>query len=128
METETKRRNETNKKATSDEEIVAALLDNGTIKAAAAALGMPQRTLYDRMESRRFKGVYAEATADVLRGAVCALNSRLEDAVNTVTGIMQNNDTNPAIRLQAAQTIIGNVTKLADRLREDERLVSMYNN
>ena len=35
--------------AVSDEEIIAALINNGTIRAAAAAAGIAERTIYDRM-------------------------------------------------------------------------------
>ena len=39
----------TKEKAVSDEQIIAALLQHGTIKAAAAAVNLSERALYDRM-------------------------------------------------------------------------------
>ena len=43
-----------NNKAISNEEIIAALLQHGTIKEAATAIGTTPRTIYDRMKQRDF--------------------------------------------------------------------------
>ena len=45
----------TNTKAVSNEEIIAALLQHGTVKDAAAAAGTTPRTIYDRMNDREFR-------------------------------------------------------------------------
>jgi len=110
-----------NIKAVSDEEIIAALLEHGTVKAAAEAAGTTPRTVYDRMSNREFRAAYAEAKNDIIRKAVFTINERLADAINIVSEIMNDARNNPAIRLQAAQTIINNAGKFADRLTRDER-------
>ena len=48
-------------KTVSDEVIISALMSNGTIKAAAAAVGVTERTIYDRMSSGDFKALYKSA-------------------------------------------------------------------
>lgn len=107
-------------KAVSDEELIAALLQHGTIREAAAAAGTAPRTFYDRMKDTDFRALYTEAKNDVLRKAVFAINDRLSEAVDTVTAIMSDPNNNPAIRLQAAQTIINNAAKFSERLVKDE--------
>lgn len=107
-------------KAVSDEELIAALLQHGTIREAAAAAGTAPRTFYDRMKDTDFRALYTEAKNDVLRKAVFAINDRLSEAVDTVTAIMSDTNNNPAIRLQAAQTIINNAAKFSERLVKDE--------
>ena len=52
-------------KAISDEQIIAALLDHGTIRAAAQAAGISERTLYDRMNKGEFQALYKAAKADL---------------------------------------------------------------
>ncbi len=99
-----------------DEAIIAALLQNGTVKAAAAAANVSARTIYDRMKDNSFRAAYMEAQTDVIRGAVFSINSKLSEAVDTVAAIMSDPDTNAAVGLQAAQTIINNAAKMADRL------------
>lgn len=110
----------TNTKAISNEEIIAALLQHGTIKDAAAAAGTTPRTIYDRMNDREFRAEYMEAKNDILRKAVFTINEKLSAAIDAVAEIMTDKDNNPAVRLQAAQTILNNAGKFAERLTHDE--------
>ncbi len=107
-------------KAISNEEIIAALLENGTIKDAAAVVGLSARAVYDRMQEQEFRKEYAEAKAEILRSAVHSINDKLCTAVDVVGEIMLDVDTNPAVRLQAAQTIINNAGKFSGRLSDEE--------
>lgn len=110
-------------KAVSDEQIIAALLNSGTIKAAAAAAGVSERTLYDRMADGGFQALYKAAKADLIRAAVISLNSKVQAAIDTIAEVMQNEKNNPATRLQAAQTILNNAGKFAQQLQTDENRV-----
>lgn len=109
-----------NNNAISNEEIIAALLQHGTIKAAADAAGVGIRTIYDRMNEREFRAEYAQAKADIVRQAVFSINGKLAAAIEAVADIMTDKEVNPATRLQAAQTIINNAGKFAERLTKDE--------
>ena len=111
----------------SDEQIISALLTQGTIKAAAAAVNVSERTIYDRMNNGEFQALYKAAKADLIRAAVLNINNQLQAAINTVIEVMQNENNNPAIRLQAAQTILNNASKFAKRLQTDETSVIMQN-
>lgn len=110
-------------KAVSDELLISALLNNGTIKAAAAAAGVSERTLYDRMNEGQFQALYKAAKADLIRAAVFSLNSKVQAAIDTVAAVMQDENNNAAVRLQAAQTILNNAGKFAQRLQADETSV-----
>lgn len=107
--------------AVPDEKLIAALLNHGTIKQAAAAAGVSERTMYDRMNSGDFKELYKAAKADLIRAAVFSLNGKLQEAIDTIAGIMADESTNAAIRLQAAQTILNTAGKFAERLQADEK-------
>lgn len=107
-------------KAITDEHIVAALLTNGTIKQAAESVGLSERTIYERMNGGDFQALYKAAKADLIRGAVFSLNGKLQEAINTVADIMANDENNPAIRLQAAQTILNTAGKFMQRLQDSE--------
>lgn len=106
--------------AVSDEQIIAALLNSGTLKAAASAVGISERALYDRMNRGEFQALYKSAKADLIRAAVFNLNNQLQAAIDTVSEIMTDKENNPAIRLQAAQTILNNAGKFSQRLQADE--------
>lgn len=112
-------------KKVTNEQIVAALMSHGTQKEAAAALGITERTIYDRMSEGDFKSLYKSAKADVVRKAVASLNNHIGEAIDTIVSIMNSEDANPAVRLQAAQSILNNAGKFAERLSEDENNVSI---
>lgn len=107
-------------KTVSDEIVVSALMCTATMKEAAELAGLSTRALYDRMSDGEFKGLYAAAKADLLRQTSKSLNNRLEAAINTIAGIMDDESNNAAVRLQAAQTILNNAAKFADRLQTIE--------
>lgn len=111
-------------KTVSDEQIIAALLSNGTIKAAAAAVGVSERSIYDRMNEGEFVALYKSAKADLIRGAVVNLNNQIQAAIDTVVEVMTDKENNCAVRLQAAQTILNNAGKFAQRLQGEEQSVT----
>lgn len=113
MMADTTKRNNT---AVSDEEIIAALLNSGSIAQAAQLTGIAPRTIYDRMGNREFKAAYSAAKADIVRQAVLTLSRNLAAAVDVVMDVMNDDSTNPAIRLQAAKMIIDGAAKFTDRL------------
>ena len=112
-------------KTISDEVLAAALVEHGTIRDAAKAAGVSERTLYERMKQEDFRNLYQNARTDVLRSAVLNLTRRLQEAIETVSEIMTDKEISPATRLQAAQTILNHAGKLQDRLQEaDDRAFS----
>ena len=104
------------KTAVSNEEIIAALMNSRTLAQAAQAAGISSRALYDRMGDAEFRAEYRTAKAAIMRQAAQALNDRIGGAVDTIAGIMQDADTNPAVRLQAAQIILLQAAKFSERL------------
>ena len=108
-------------RAISDEEIIAALLSCRTIKEAAAACGLSERAIYDRMNGPDFTLLDQEARADIVRGTVVSVREHLQAAIDTVAEIMADQENNPAVRLQAAQTIINTQGKFLTGLQAAER-------
>ncbi len=108
----------------SHEEVVAALIANGTQREAAAALGISERTLFDRMQDGEFKALYKSTKADILRSAVFNMQSKLNEAVNVVAEVMNDKAAPASTRLQAAQIVIKNAGAMAKRLSESESAVT----
>ena len=102
--------------AISDEQIIAALLQSGSIAQAAKLTGLAPRTVYDRMGKRTFKAAYSAAKTDIVRAAVMTMTRSMGEAVDVITGIMKDEKVNPVTRLQAAKTILENAAKFSDRL------------
>lgn len=110
------------KSATVDDEIIiAALLEHGTVQAAADSLNITPRTIYDRRRNVDFQTAYNDAKTEVFRAAVYDINRRLSEAVSVVAGIMNDTNNNAAVRLQAAQTILNNAAKFSTRLESSEK-------
>lgn len=107
-------------KGVTDEAIIAALMSTGTVQGAATACGISPRTIYDWEQDRNFIALYERAKADIIRQAVFSLNGKLGAAVDAVAEIMQDKDTNAAVRLQAAQTVLNFSSKFSERLRTEE--------
>ncbi len=110
-----------NNTAVSNEEIIAALLNSGSIQQAAEAAGIAPRTIYDRMGTREFRAAYIAAKSDIIRQAVFSMCGNIAAAVNVIIGIM-NNEENPAgTRLAAAKLLLDNAGKFTDRLTEADK-------
>ena len=110
-----------NNTAVSNEEIIAALLNSGSIQQAAEAAGIAPRTIYDRMGTREFRAAYSAAKSDIIRQAVFSMCGNIAAAVNVIIGIM-NNEENPAgTRLAAAKLLLDNAGKFTDRLTEADK-------
>ena len=116
--------NKKNQTAVSDEEIIAALLSSGSIAQAAEMTGITPRTMYDRMGNRDFRAAYSAAKSDIVRSAVLTMNRSLSEAIAVITGIMRDENNNPATRLQAAKMILDNASKFAERLSEEDKLTA----
>lgn len=116
--------NKKNQTAVSDEEIIAALLQSGSIAQAAELTGISARSIYDRMGTRDFRAAYNAAKSDIVRAAVLTMNRSLSAAVEVVTGIMNDDSNNAGTRLQAAKMIIENAAKFSDRLSEADNLTA----
>lgn len=105
-----------NTKVVSNEQIVAALLSSGTIREAAEDLSISERTIYDRMKDGDFQLLYKSAKADLLRSVVFELQNQMTSAVVAITQIMHDRNVNPAIRLQAANSILNSAAKMSKSL------------
>ena len=103
----------------SNEKIVKALLQYGTVREAAEHVGCQPKTIYNRMNNDDdFIESYNAGKSDVTRKAVANFNNKLSQTIDEVFSIMQDKNVNAAVRLQAAQTILNNAGKFAERLEK----------
>ena len=109
-----------NTKGISNEQIIAAMLQCGTITAAAKSLDTTPRTIYSRMKEPAFREQYDFAKQEVLRSAVSKLNGKLSEAIDTISEIMTTKDNPPSVRLQAAQAIIKQATDFTRWVKMEE--------
>lgn len=108
-----------------DEKLIAGLLRYGSIRATAAALNTGESTIYARMKNGTFKEQYLQARADLLREAVQEIAQQRAAALAVILEVMQDKETNPATRLQAAQTVLNSEAKYLLQLQDAEKAVSI---
>ncbi len=72
---------------TSDEKYISALVATGSVRAAAAKLGVSQKRISDRLKDDDFRERYEAAKADILRQTVAEITGTLTAAVNTLACI-----------------------------------------
>lgn len=114
----------------SDEKIIASLMHTKTMGEAAELAGVSRQTIYNKMNDNDFLLLYKGVKADFLRVCVNELNDKICDAIRVTAEIMNDEDVNPAVRLQAATCILNNAGKFATRLitQEDSLQFQVYKN
>lgn len=98
-----------------DEAVITAILTNPTIKAAAASLNCSESAIYKRLKEPKFKTALSERRSMLLEEAMNVLQSRMLEAVEIISGIMNNTEAPPQTRLNAAECLIRNAVKLSDQ-------------
>lgn len=112
-------------KRLTDEEIIAALIDSGSIKGAAASLECTARTLYERMKKDEFRALYTQAKAEIIRTATAKLQGNLGGAIDTLAEIMNDKEAAKQTRANCAVSILqygARFTETNDLLERLERL------
>ena len=88
-----------------DELIIAALLSNPTVRAAAAVCGISETQIYDRLRKPAFKEKYDQARLELLQQSTGYLQGIVGDAIRKMYEIMNDPDNAATVQLQAATAI-----------------------
>jgi len=122
------------RKRLQDEEIITALIAEGSIKGAAASLECATRTLYERMKKPEFKDLYAQAKGEILKTATAKLQGNLCGAIDTLTEIMTDKEAPKQTRANCAVSILQyaarftETTDILERLEAIEEAQALNNN
>lgn len=107
--------------AVSNEQLITALMESGTVKEAAGRCGISERTVYNRLAESDFQAAYKMARADLLRESVKALREKRQAVYEVMDSIMQSTTINPDTRLKAAGMILAAVDQAEEALKEAEQ-------
>lgn len=124
----------TARKRLQDEEIIAALIAEGSIKRAAASLKCTTRTLYERMKKPEFKTLYTQAKADILKTATAKLQGNLCGAIDCLVSVMNDEKTAKQTRVNSAVSILQyaarftETTDIIERLEAIEEAQAIHDN
>lgn len=111
-----------NKSKITDAKIMAALITSPSIGAAAAALGIGERTVFRRLESPEFRAEFDRLQRETITAAAAGLNGALGAAVDTMTQIMNGTENSAQVRLSAAKGVLEAALKAAEVIDIERRL------
>lgn len=100
--------------AITDEKMIKALATCGSVTATAVRLGVAESTIYRRLQDNEFRAKLEIVKGDVLREFKASYLESAERARNAIESMVDNDKINPAVRLQACQTIINTAVKFVE--------------
>lgn len=106
-----------------DELILAALLQAGSIRKAAALVPCGVTTIRERLRNDDFRRQYDALKGELLQEASAELSAKMGEATQTLSEIMLNPDNSAAVRVQAAGELLRQGLKYV-AIAEVERRVS----
>lgn len=103
-----------------DGQLLEALLQCGTVEAAAQSCGCSKRTIYVRMQDSSFTACLNAYRAERLRQTAQALDCAAVEAVQTLQSIMQDDAATNADKIRAAALVLDQRQSYADKVRAAE--------
>lgn len=104
----------------SNEEVISELIEKGSVKEAAKALGYKEDAIRRRMKDPEFKQMYTEAKGEILKSITSRLQGKMNIAVDVLVDIMTDKQTAPQTRANCAATVL----QYAARFTTDVDIVS----
>lgn len=108
-----------------EERILAALIANGSIRAAAKAAGIAESTIRNRLADPVFRVRYDKLRSDLLQEATAGLTAKLDSATATISQIMED-DVNPAsVRLAASDALLRHCLRYFSTAELERRIAAL---
>ena len=114
-----------NTKRRKSEEVIAALLETPTIKAAAERAGIGEATIYRWLDDPEFEREYRRARRQAVQQAITRLQQLSGEAVETLREIMTDKAASDQARLRAAKTILDGAVDAVELEEIEERIKTL---
>ena len=98
-----------------DELIIAALISNPTVAAAATACGVSQTQIFARLRTPAFKEKYDAARREILEQSAAYIQGMVSEAIRKMRDVMNDENASPQVQLNAAEAITRNSLKLTEQ-------------
>ena len=89
-----------------NEQILAALVATGSVRAAAKAVGVSETTIRARLNDPDFRKEYETAKGAILTEACDSLAARLTHAVEVLVDVLDNTENAATVRVSAADSLL----------------------
>ncbi|HEV2125560.1 MAG TPA: hypothetical protein VGW38_22640 [Chloroflexota bacterium] len=101
---------------------ITALLSSPTIREAAEAAGVTERTIHRYMQEPAFQAALREAEGRAIDDAVRQLVGLASDAIETLRMILANPKVSPSVRLRAAAGVLDFMMRMREVRNVEQRL------
>lgn len=98
-----------------DQLILNALLTYPSVREAAEAINVSESVIYLRLRDSTFKQKYNEAKDQMLHNTTTFLQSKLQEATSVIVSLMNDVETAPQVRLNAARATFEYCIKLTEQ-------------
>lgn len=89
-----------------DQQILAALIASGSIRAAAKSVNISESTIRNRLNDPDFREMYDKAKGEILTEACDTLASRLTLAVDGLSSILEDAESPATAKISAADSVL----------------------
>ena len=116
-------------KSISDEKLLEMLVIHGGVKGASASLGISQNAIYKRLQNEEFRRKYDSLQGIVISTAVTRMTTALEEAIGTLTEIIQDKEANAQTRVSACNSLLTHCNRYIESsnvLRRLDALEELY--
>jgi len=107
------------------EAAIAALLLHPTLKAAAKAAGIGEKTLWRWLQDEGFRAAYQAARQEAVSQAIARLQHVAGDAVDTLRDVAADSEAPPAARVSAAKAILDLVIRRSEVEDLEQRIAAL---
>lgn len=90
----------------SDEKYISALVSAGSVRGAAAVLGVTPRRVAEKLKDQDFKQRYEEAKSAVLNQTVAEIVGQLTAAVRTLAAVAADETAPQTVRVSACDSLL----------------------
>lgn len=113
------------KRAVSEEAAILALIETGSITAAAEAVGLQRKTLGRWLRTPAFAEQYAQAKREFLLAGLGALNGLLSRSAQAISDALSDPDATHAVRLKAAELVYARAMQGHELTDLDNRIAAL---
>lgn len=101
-------------KHVSNEKLIEALLIHGSVRGAAAVLGVSQNMIYKRLKDDNFRNEYDKLQGTVLCTAAAAMCAALDKAIGALIAVLDDPDASAGLKVTAANALLGHANRYVE--------------
>ena len=116
------------KSSINQEQLIIALMTSRTHREAAEKIGINERTVKRYLQRADFIALYTAEKAKLLETANTQIQAALNPSIKALRDIVENKKAGPAVRVQAARTILEFSLRLGEYIDLDRRIKALEKN